>query len=219
MSDSRPKTVTFDVGGTVYKVSRSLLEQHPDTMLARMVSETWENAMEPDKTLFLERDGDRFRYVLDYMRDGKVFLPAPKISKDALLLDLDYYGFSNVSPRNIQVSFVFSESVQYLKSFEKDCQEQLSETKRIRFAHYCASKYRDSLGGLSVTVNNSDSADEEELEACATASKHYNYSSRVHKLNEPLSKYGLKCIHVNQRDLCGKGKYCVEYTVKLEELA
>jgi len=40
-SSSCRKTVHFNVGGNIYKVSRSLLEQHPDTMLARLASDTW----------------------------------------------------------------------------------------------------------------------------------------------------------------------------------
>ncbi len=35
------ETVTFNVGGTVHKISRSLLEMHPQTMLAKSASELW----------------------------------------------------------------------------------------------------------------------------------------------------------------------------------
>ena len=66
----------FDVGGTPYTVSKSLLEQHPDTMLCRIASEMWQKQDgEQDQPIFIERDGPRFRYVLDYMRDGTVALP------------------------------------------------------------------------------------------------------------------------------------------------
>ena len=36
---SSSSTVQFNVGGKIYEVSRSLLEHHPNTMLARMASE------------------------------------------------------------------------------------------------------------------------------------------------------------------------------------
>ena len=68
-----PKIVNFNVGGTRYEVARSLIEMHPDTMLARMVSEQWQ--ADPSKEVFIERNGSRFEYVLDYLRDGKVSLP------------------------------------------------------------------------------------------------------------------------------------------------
>eukprot|EP00593_Proboscia_inermis_P011558 CAMPEP_0171318522 /NCGR_PEP_ID=MMETSP0816-20121228/89210_1 /TAXON_ID=420281 /ORGANISM="Proboscia inermis, Strain CCAP1064/1" /LENGTH=92 /DNA_ID=CAMNT_0011813109 /DNA_START=369 /DNA_END=644 /DNA_ORIENTATION=+ len=84
-----PETVTFDVGGKEYRVSTSLLQQYPECMLARMISEEWKK--EEDTKLFIERDGERFRYVLDYLRDGRVSLPCT-VPKAAFLKDMEYYG-------------------------------------------------------------------------------------------------------------------------------
>lgn len=107
MSNSNSNTTTtvvFDVGGTVYKVSRSLLNQYPTTMLARMVSDTWNGVDDDDRIdttndpLFVDRDGERFRYILDYMRDGpNISLPVT-VSKDNFLIDLEYFGFENINP-------------------------------------------------------------------------------------------------------------------------
>eukprot|EP00957_Ditylum_brightwellii_P044771 3396357-Ditylum_brightwellii.AAC.1 len=79
----------FNVGGHKYQVARSLLEQHPNTMLARISSEQWQK--DPEAEIFIDRDGDRFRYCLDYLRDGFVALPIT-VPKKALLQDLAYYG-------------------------------------------------------------------------------------------------------------------------------
>ena len=87
------ETVKFDVGGTKYRVSRSLIEQYPESVLARMVSDTWQD--DPEKELFVERDGLRFRCVLDYMRDKKVHVPVG-VSKAAVLQDLEYFGFTAI---------------------------------------------------------------------------------------------------------------------------
>jgi len=92
MSKQPVDTVQLDVGGHLFKVSRSLLEQHPDTMLARLVSDDWQNDDNKDGTHFIDRNGERFQYVLDYMRDQKVYLPLT-VSKEAFLLDLQYFGF------------------------------------------------------------------------------------------------------------------------------
>ena len=35
-------TVSFNVGGTVYEVSKSLLKQHPNTLMSRMASDEWQ---------------------------------------------------------------------------------------------------------------------------------------------------------------------------------
>ena len=59
---SGEEKVIFDVGGKMYTVSRSLIEEHSDTMLARIVSKTWQE--DPDSTVFIDRDGDTFRFVL-----------------------------------------------------------------------------------------------------------------------------------------------------------
>jgi hypothetical protein len=79
----------FNVGGHRYEVARTLLEQHPATMLTRSASETWQQ--DPETEIFMERNGIRFQYVLDYLRDGKVSLPVTE-SKEALINDLNYFG-------------------------------------------------------------------------------------------------------------------------------
>ena len=84
------KVVKFNVGGTRYEVARSLLESHPKTMLTRMASEDWHDDSKRDE-IFIERNGERFQYCLDYLRDGKVLLPI-STRKDALLQDLKYYN-------------------------------------------------------------------------------------------------------------------------------
>jgi hypothetical protein len=66
-------TVKFNVGGRHFEVSRALIDQHPDTMLAKMISETWEK--EPDNPIFIDRDGDMFDHVLNYVRYGSIDLP------------------------------------------------------------------------------------------------------------------------------------------------
>jgi len=108
-------TVRFNVGGTVYEVSRSLLNQHPDTMLARLASDTWQsvgNEDDDDKddgndAIFIERNGERFQYCLDYMRDGgTVGLPAT-VSEQGFLQDLAYYGFQDVEGSKTAVTESF----------------------------------------------------------------------------------------------------------------
>jgi hypothetical protein len=81
-----------------YKVSRSLIEMYPDTMLARLISEEWRGDVIQE--VFIDRDGTRFQYVLDYMRDQKVHL-AMNVSKDSILMELEYFGFANVDGDSI----------------------------------------------------------------------------------------------------------------------
>ncbi len=86
-NDGGKATVKLNVGGSVYEISKSLLDQYPDTMLARMVSDTWSSGRNSGQNtcLFIERDGERSRYCLDYMRDGGIVDLPPTVSKNALL--------------------------------------------------------------------------------------------------------------------------------------
>jgi hypothetical protein len=84
-------TVKFNVGGRHFEVSRNLIEQNPDTMLAKMISETWDN--EPDKPMFIDRDGDKFSLVLDYLRYGSIELPV-SIPTAMFQRELDYYSIT-----------------------------------------------------------------------------------------------------------------------------
>jgi hypothetical protein len=46
-----------------------------------------------DKPLFIDRDGDKFSYVLDYLHYGSIDLP-PAIPKTMFQRELDYYGIA-----------------------------------------------------------------------------------------------------------------------------
>jgi len=97
------ETVKFNVGGSIYEVSRSLLERYPDTMLAKSASKRWQEVSMSE--IFIERDGDLFRHVLSYLRDGRVVLPLTA-SREGLMLELQYYGLDGVEKENIDDSLI-----------------------------------------------------------------------------------------------------------------
>ena len=39
-------TIKFNVGGRYFEVSRLLVDENPDTMLAKMISDTWDKNSE-----------------------------------------------------------------------------------------------------------------------------------------------------------------------------
>eukprot|EP00984_Skeletonema_dohrnii_P030832 scaffold22661_cov157-Skeletonema_dohrnii-CCMP3373.AAC.2 len=89
---SMDNIVTFDVGGKIFKTSRSCLQNHAGIhMLERLVSDTWQKDKDHTKPIFIDRDGDTFAYVLNYLRYGRVTLPG-NVPEDMFLLDLDFYG-------------------------------------------------------------------------------------------------------------------------------
>ena len=66
---SATNTIKFNVGGKHFEVSRDLMEMHSETMLGKLVSEAWQQ--DPEESVFIDRNGDTFAYVLDYLRYGR----------------------------------------------------------------------------------------------------------------------------------------------------
>eukprot|EP01083_Nonionella_stella_P028448 78324_1 len=102
--------ITFNIGGQRYEVSCSLLKMHPHIMLTKSASGQWQE--DPNGEIFIERDGPMFRYVLQYLRDGKVTLPITE-SKEALVTELHYYGIDYTEDESIN-----EKAVHKLKSFQ-----------------------------------------------------------------------------------------------------
>ena len=84
-------TIKFNVGGRLYEVSRELIDKYPDTVLGTLVETAWKE--DPEETVFIDRNGDTFAYVLDFMRYGSIDLPAT-ISKSMFDRELGFYGIN-----------------------------------------------------------------------------------------------------------------------------
>jgi hypothetical protein len=106
------KTVCLNVGGHIYEFSRDILDRHPDSMLSHMMSERWQQTatthqyttdttpdaqqkIDNDGIPFIDRNGQRFGYILDLCRDGVVYLPVT-VSPAALQMDLEYFGLEQI---------------------------------------------------------------------------------------------------------------------------
>eukprot|EP00979_Chaetoceros_neogracilis_P003851 scaffold667_cov304-Chaetoceros_neogracile.AAC.11 len=84
--------VKFNIGGLRYEVSRSLLEMYSESMLTKIATDQWQE--DPESEIFIERDGSTFRYVLNYLRDGKVKLPITE-TKSNVIEELVYYNIDH----------------------------------------------------------------------------------------------------------------------------
>jgi hypothetical protein len=140
-------SVTFDVGGTIYKISRSLIEQYPDTMLARMVSDTWLKG-DQKEPLFIDRNGERFQYCLDYMRDGPVVALPFTIPKDALLKELEYYGFDSVDPNQLSIGASNAGFMASMENLNALGRKKEMNAECAMLAHYIFLRFKD--GGTLV---------------------------------------------------------------------
>lgn len=64
--------IRLDIGGNIFTTSRLTLTQDPESMLAAMFSGRHNICLETDGTVFIDRDGTHFRYILNYLRDGRL---------------------------------------------------------------------------------------------------------------------------------------------------
>lgn len=91
--------------GTHYDVAKDTLLKFEDTMLAKLVSDKWnQNSHE---AIFIDRDGERFKYILDWYRDGKITVPKI-VSIDAIKSEAEYFGLGDIiieQPNSLGVSY------------------------------------------------------------------------------------------------------------------
>mmetsp|Transcript_13460 Transcript_13460/g.28554 ORF Transcript_13460/g.28554 Transcript_13460/m.28554 type:complete len:202 (+) Transcript_13460:102-707(+) len=89
-------TVRFNVGGRHFEVSRALVDEHSNTVLGKLVSDTWNG--DPAKAVFIDRSGDIFAHILEYIRYGSIELPIT-VPRSMFDRELDYYGITSVKTR------------------------------------------------------------------------------------------------------------------------
>ena len=79
-----------------YNVEKSLLDSFSSTQLARLAA--CSSSFPP--SFSIDIDEDRFQYILDYMRHGKVVLPfdsSAATKEETLLTEFGWYGFDNAN--------------------------------------------------------------------------------------------------------------------------
>ena len=185
-------TVRFNVGGTPFEVSRSLLSTHDmlkTTALGRMISDMWQH--DPDAIIFIDRDGEIFRHVLQYLRYGHVNLPL-SISKSAFLQDMDFFGISMPVGSSITDNDTFVDdsmanlqAASRLISLGQECHakagELMAERECLIVAYECFKEYVRT-GSLSVTIT------DKEINPMAT---NVCFRRDIQLFNKCLAKYGL----------------------------
>jgi len=191
---NKPEIVQFDVGGRVFKTSRSLIDQHEDTMLARLVSDTWQE--DPNKSVFIDRNGDMFAHILDYLRYGSITLP-DNIVKDMFLRDLDFYGIVPEEGSVKSASEGWASKIDDRRDKIKDHgdkMKQLQLENDIEFlANLCASKYISNNCSIRVHYDK-DGADKEKQMLWNAAEKVHggdDKKSNKEAFSKALMKFGL----------------------------
>jgi hypothetical protein len=95
-----------------------------------------------DKPFFVDRDGDEFSYVLDYLRDGSIVLP-PSIPKALFQRDLDYYEIKAQDDTVRQSSFV-----ELLESSKRELNRQQMTVDMLSLAAECHYQFSQNADGI-----------------------------------------------------------------------
>ena len=93
---SAPSTVKLNVGGHYFTTSLQTLTKDPNSMLAAMFSGKFEMKPSEDGAFFIDRDGTHFRFILNYLRTGKLTLPDGETSLKEFAEEAEFYQIQGV---------------------------------------------------------------------------------------------------------------------------
>mmetsp|Transcript_9294 Transcript_9294/g.28655 ORF Transcript_9294/g.28655 Transcript_9294/m.28655 type:complete len:218 (-) Transcript_9294:87-740(-) len=210
-------TVKFDVGGVVYKTARSTLQKFPESMLATMVSDRWA-ASSSEEAFFVDRDPNRFRYILDFYRDGHIILPIT-VSKREVLREAEYFGVP-VSAADIEVDTAdFAEVKRSVLEHEREMAESLDararETLTKAMAERLACIVVQKMGGATSVCVSSCDADFKDSQLSSTM---WTDKVFMETLTQALALVGCKCTHPKFERLHDLSNACSKacYSLKVE---
>lgn len=67
--------VGLNVGGKIYRTSRSVLARYPDSFFSQLLGSGVPSAKDDQGNFIIDRDGEIFQHVLDFMASGELVLP------------------------------------------------------------------------------------------------------------------------------------------------
>ena len=89
-------TVKLNVGGQHFTTSLQTLTKDTGSMLHAMFSGRFDSKPAEDGSYFIDRDGTHFRYILNYLRTGRLLLPDDKLVREELLAEAEFYQIRGI---------------------------------------------------------------------------------------------------------------------------
>lgn len=125
--------VNLNVGGVNYSVARSTILKFEETMLAKLVSDKWSKGHD---AIFIDRDGERFKYILDWYRNDKIIVPRWLL--ETVRSDVEYFGLPEdaIEQSNSLDDHLYSlrDAATYLGTVQLKLQKMNQETMNENFA-------------------------------------------------------------------------------------
>ena len=84
-------TIKLNVGGQYFTTSVQTLTKDPNSMLAAMFSGKFDMKPSEDGSFFIDRDGTHFRFILNFLRTGKLTLPEGATFTKELEEEAEFY--------------------------------------------------------------------------------------------------------------------------------
>ncbi|XP_002731176.1 BTB/POZ domain-containing protein KCTD6-like [Saccoglossus kowalevskii] len=81
----------LNVGGVIYTTTRATLLNYPHSMLGSMFSERVPTQLDQNGHYFIDRDGEIFRYVLNFLRSTRLSLPENFKDWELLATEADFF--------------------------------------------------------------------------------------------------------------------------------
>ena len=108
-------SVKLNVGGHHFTTSLQTLTRDPNSMLAAMFSGKFLIEPHGDGAFFIDRDGTHFRFILNYLRNGKLTLPEGATFLKELADEAEFYQIQGIleelkpkAPKNFEESVILT---------------------------------------------------------------------------------------------------------------
>lgn len=94
--------VHIDVGGTIYTSSLETLTKYPESRLAKLFNGSIPIVIDSLKQhYFIDRDGEMFRHILNYMRNSRLLIPEKFTDLELLLAEARYFDIARMYDQNL----------------------------------------------------------------------------------------------------------------------
>ncbi|KXJ08368.1 BTB/POZ domain-containing protein KCTD21 [Exaiptasia diaphana] len=110
-------TIKLNVGGQFFTTSLQTLTKDAGSMLHAMFSGRFDTKPAEDGSYFIDRDGTCFRYILNYLRTGKLLLPDDELVGKEVLEEAKFYQIQGIvdeftprEPPPPQLSHIYGDS-------------------------------------------------------------------------------------------------------------
>ncbi|VEL37733.1 unnamed protein product [Protopolystoma xenopodis] len=106
--------VELNVGGTHYTTTQETIRSRPNSRLGQLMQEGFYPLRDGNNRLFIDRDGQLFRYILDFLRTGQVSLPLGFRELDRLRREASYFQLPEMLTTLEKMTPMLPQSPQFL---------------------------------------------------------------------------------------------------------